>query len=122
MECSDKIMEGLAKEPEELATAFHKKGFIAQNVVDRINQLPATRRDKARTLYYAILDTVKCYPHRYENFLAVLKGNPRLYGDLLAALEKTLYQKRRWVTTLVTVQVCCVEYLIQASTTGLIAN
>ena len=95
MECNDKIIEGLAKEPEELATAFHKKGFIAQNIVDRINELPATKRDNARTLYYAILKTVQVYPHRYENFIAVLQGNPRLYGDLLAALEIALHQKRR---------------------------
>ena len=95
LECQDKIIDGLAKEPEDLAIAFHRKGFIAQNIVDRINELPATKRDKARTLNYAILDTVQFYPHRYENFLAVLKRNPRLYGDLLAALERTLHQKRR---------------------------
>ena len=100
MECNDKIIAGLSMEPEELAIAFHRKGFIAQNIVDRINELPATKRDNARTLYYAILDTVKCYPHRYENFLAVLQGNQTLYVDLLTVLQITFRQKRRWVIKL----------------------
>ena len=100
MQCSDKIIEGLSKEPEELATAFHRKGFIAQNTVDHINELPATKSNKGRMLYYAILGKVQFYPHRYDNFLAVLQGNPRLYGDLITALEENLRQKRRWVTTI----------------------
>lgn len=94
VECSEKIIGGLSKDPKELADAFHSKGFIAPSVVDKIRQVPATNTENARSLFYPILHVIQHHPQRYENFLAVFEENPTLYGDVLATLKDTYHRKR----------------------------
>ena len=87
--CGDKIVEGLSREPKELALSLHTKGIIADDTLQETNELNETKRGKARRLYTAVLDVVKTYPRRFEDFVAVLQTNQLLHIDLLKELEET---------------------------------
>lgn len=87
--CGDKIVEGLSREPKELALSLHAKGIIADDTFQETNELNETKREKARRLYTAALEVVKTYPHRFADFVAVFQKNQLLYFDLLKALEET---------------------------------
>ena len=88
--CGDKIVEGLSREPKELAQSLHTKGIIADDTLQETNELlNETKREKARRLYTAVLDVVKTYPRRFEDFVAVLRTNQLLHIDLLKELEET---------------------------------
>ena len=87
--CGDKIVEGLSREPKELALSLHSKGIIADDMFQETNELNETKREKARRLYTAVLDVVKTYPRRFEDFVAVFQTNQLLHIDLLKELEET---------------------------------
>ena len=90
--CGDKIVEGLSRDPKELALSLHTKGIIGDDVLQKTNELNEIDRDKARRLYTTALEVVKTYPHRFEDFVSVLQKNRLLHNDLLKQLEQT-YKK-----------------------------
>ena len=93
VECSEAIIAGLSKDPKTLVISLRRTGFVSDDTVEEIVDLPVTRTSNARKLYSAILSCVKHHPNRYTNFIAVLHENNVLYGDLLKTLEDTYVQK-----------------------------
>ena len=89
VDCSEKIIAGLSSEPKAMAIALHGKGFISTELLGEITELPATKMDNAGKLYIAILRTVHHHPHRYSEFISILRSNTLLYSDLLKVLEET---------------------------------
>ena len=84
----DKLISGLSREPKALAYTLLGKGFLPQEKVEEIVQIPATDTQNARKIYDVVLGCVQHFPNRYIDFLSVLKGKGLLYGDLLTALKK----------------------------------
>ena len=68
-------------------------GFVSDDTVEEIVDLPVTRTNNARKLYSAILKCVKHHPHKYNDFITILQENDVLYGDLLKTLEETHVKK-----------------------------
>ena len=87
--CGNKIVEGLSRDPKELALSLHMKGIVGDDTLQKTNELNEIIRDKARRLYTAALEVVKIYPSRFEDFVAVFLNNYLLHNDLLKQLEET---------------------------------
>ena len=93
-DCSEKIIAGLSSEPKAMAVTLHGKGFISIEVLGKIIERPATT-DRATILYLSILETVQHHPHRYSEFISILRSNTLLYSDLLKVLEETYQEKEK---------------------------
>ena len=85
--CAEKIVEGLSRDPRGLATLLLSRGLISDAVVRETIELNETKVNKAKRLFTAVLNVVKHYPERYDNFLAVFRGHGEVYTDLLEMLE-----------------------------------
>ena len=94
VDCSEKIIAGLSSEPKAIAVTLHGKGFISIEVLGKIIEQPATT-DHATILYLSILETVQHHPHRYSEFISILRSNTLLYSDLLKVLEETYQEKEQ---------------------------
>ena len=95
VDCSEKIIAGLSSEAKTVSDILHGKGFISTELLREITELPATKTDNARKLYLSILDTVQHHPHRYSEFISILRSNTLLYSDLLKVLEETYQEKEK---------------------------
>ncbi len=85
--CAEKIVEGLSRDPKGIAISLLAKGFISDSVLSQTIELNETEVDKARRLYTTVLDVVKHYPTRYDDFAAMFRENGGVYTDLLELLE-----------------------------------
>ena len=95
VDCSEKIIAGLSSEAKAMAVALHGRGFISTELLGEITELPATKMDNASKLYVAILRSVQHHPHRYSEFISILRSNTLLYSDLLKVLEETYQEKEK---------------------------
>ena len=95
VDCSEKIVAGLSKEPKSVAVALHGRGFISTETLSEVTELPATKADHARKLYLSILGTMRHHPHRYSEFISILCSNKLLYSDLLKVLKETYQEKEK---------------------------
>ena len=95
VDCSEKITAGLSEEPKSMAVVLHGKGFISTETLREVTELPVTRTDHATKLYFSILETVQHHPHRYSEFISILRSNTLLYSDLLKVLEETYQEKEQ---------------------------
>ena len=95
VDCSEKIITGLSEEPKSMAVNLHGKGFISTETLREVTELPATKTHHATKLYLSILGTVQHHPHRYSDFISVLRDNVLLYSDLLKVLEETYQEKEK---------------------------
>ena len=95
VDCSEKIIAGLSSEPKAIAVTLHGKEFISTETLREVTKLPATKTDNARKLYLSILETVQRHPHRYSEFISILRSNTLLYSDLLKVLEETYQEKEK---------------------------
>ena len=86
---STAVFNALSKEPKTIATVLFSKGFISQDTLEEVTTLDVTPRDNARKLQLAVLGVVENTPHRYDDFISMLKENTPLYGDLLSLLDKS---------------------------------
>ena len=84
----DKLISGLSREPKALAYTLLGKGLFSREKVEEIVQIPATDTQNARKIYDVVLGCVQHFPHRYNDFLAVLEEKALIYGDLLTALKE----------------------------------
>ena len=86
--CSVTIIHWLSSEPLEMAAALFSKFLINNATLDETVQLNETHSQKGRRLYSAVLQVVKIYPDRYDDFISVLQQcGSLMYGDLLQELE-----------------------------------
>ena len=95
VDCSEKIIAGLSGEPKAIAVALHGRGFISTELLGEITELSVTKMDNASKLYVAILRSVQHHPHRYSEFISILRSNTLLYSDLLKVLEETYQEKEK---------------------------
>ena len=95
VDCSEKITAGLSKEPKSMAVVLHGKEFISTETLREVTELPVTKTDNARKLYLSILETVQHHPHRYSEFISILRSNTLLYSVLLKVLEETYQEKEK---------------------------
>ena len=93
VECSETIIAGLSKDPKALVISLRRTGFVSDDTVEEIVDLPVTSTNHARKLYSTILNCVKHHPHKYTDFITILQENDVLYGDLLKTLEETYVKK-----------------------------
>ena len=93
VECCEAIIAGLSKDPKALVISLLRTGFVSDDTVEEIVNLPVTRTNNARKLYSMILNCVKHHPRMYTDFISILQGNDVLYGDLLKTLEETYVKK-----------------------------
>lgn len=84
---------GLSSDPKAMAVTLHTKGFILIEILWQITELPVTKMDNARKLYFAILRSVQHHPRRYFDFNSILRGNTLLFSDLLKVLEEMCSEK-----------------------------
>ncbi len=85
--CAEKIVEGLSRDPKAIATSLLSRGLISDTVLRETIELNETKVDKARRLHTTVLDVVKLYPERYDDFLAIFREHGGMYTDLLELLE-----------------------------------
>ncbi len=85
--CAVRIVEGLSRDPQGIATSLLAKGFISDSVLSQTIELNETKLDKARRLYTIVLQIVKLYPMKYNDFVAILRELGGMYTDLLELLE-----------------------------------
>ncbi len=85
--CAVRIVEGLSRDPQGIATSLFAKGFISASSLSQTMELNETKVDKARRLYTIVLQIVKLYPTRYNDFVAILREHGGVYTDLLELLE-----------------------------------
>ena len=88
VECTEKLVAGIAKGPEGIADALFSKRLIAEDVKREIS-LSLRPTDKARKLVENVTSEVKEYPNEtFPTFLKILRS----YGwldKLVRALEDT---------------------------------
>ena len=89
VQCGEKIVGDLTKDPKTVALQLHARKFISADVLEETNELNETNRSKARRLYTAVLDLVRHHSQRYGEFLSILEGNRTLFRDLLKELQIT---------------------------------
>ena len=92
VQCGEKIVGDLTKDPKTLSLQLHAMKFISADILEETNELNETNRSKARRLYTAVLDLVRHHPQRYGEFTSILEGNKTLYRDLLKELQM-IYNK-----------------------------
>ncbi len=85
--CAERIVEGLSRDPQGIATSLLAKGFISDSVLSQTIELNETEVDKARRLYTAVLQILKLYPERYDDFVAIFREHGEVYTDLLGKYE-----------------------------------
>ena len=85
--CAEKIVEGLSRDPRGLATSLLSRGLISDNFLSETIELNETKVAKARRLFTAVLNVVKHYPERCDDFVAILREHGGMYTDLLEMLE-----------------------------------
>ena len=83
----ERIVEGLYRDPKGIATSLLAKGLISDSVLSQTIELNETKVDKARRLYTTVLQIVKLYPTRYNDFVAIFREHGGVYMDLLELLE-----------------------------------
>ena len=88
----NKLISGLSREPKDLAYSLLERGLLSKEKVEEIVQIPATDKENARKIYNVVLESVQHFPHRYSDFVSLLKEKALLYGDLLTALREA-YRK-----------------------------
>ncbi len=81
--CAEKIVEGLSRDPRGLATSLSARGLISDTIMREIIEIKV---DKSKRLYTTVLNVVKHYPEKYDNFLAILREHG-VYTDLLELLK-----------------------------------
>lgn len=81
------VFDALTREPKTIATVLFSKGFISQDALEEVTTLDVTPRDNARKLQLAVMRVVENTPHRYDDFVSILKENTPLYGELLSLLD-----------------------------------
>ena len=86
-ELSDKVINGLSREPKVLAYALLGKGLLSHQKVNEIVEIPATDTQNAQKVYEIMLERVRNFPCKYNEFKSVFEENPILYDDLLEELK-----------------------------------
>ena len=89
VQCGEKIVSELTKDPTALAVQLHSNKFISDRTLAKTIELEEIKHDKARRLHGAVLDLVRHHPQRYGEFLSILESNKTLYSDLLKELQIT---------------------------------
>ncbi len=84
--CSENIIQSLSEDPKTLASRFLQAGLISQDILEQTNELNETNRDRARRLYTTLLGVVTHHPHKYHEFVSILRPNP-LHTDLVTELD-----------------------------------
>ena len=84
------MTQALSRDPKTAASLLHSKGFVSDRLLEEITELNVTRSDNGQKLYTAVLDVVKCFPHRYREFTTMLEEHD--YIDLVTALKQTYQQ------------------------------
>ncbi len=84
--CAERIVEGLSRDPIGIATSLLTRGLIDNTVCRQTMKFWETKVTKARRLYTIILDVVKNYAEKYDDFVAILREHG-VYADLLELLE-----------------------------------
>ena len=85
---AERIIERLSRDLKRIATSLLSKRLISHTCMRRATiKLGETEVDKARRLYTTVLDVVKNYPERYDDFVAILRERGGMYTDLLEMLE-----------------------------------
>ncbi len=82
--CAEMIVEGLSRDPKAIATSLLSRGLISDTI---LRETIETKVDNARRLYTIVLDVVKHYPERYDDFVQIFRGYEGMYTDLLELLE-----------------------------------
>ena len=90
VQCGEKIVGELSKDPKALALQLHGEKFISLDILEQTNQINETTRDKARRLHVEVLGIVRYHPQRYREFVSILEGNRTLYSDLLKELKMSM--------------------------------
>lgn len=93
VECGETVIASLSKDPKALVISLRGKGFVSDDTVEEIIDLPSTRTNNARKLYSTILSCVKHHPHKYADFITILQENDVLYGDLVKTLQDAYNKK-----------------------------
>ena len=89
VQCTPKLVAGIAKDPKEIADALFAKGLIAEGVKGEMS-LQLTPTDKARKLVENVTSEVKIYPKEtFREFLDILRDCGWL-KKLVGALEDKL--------------------------------
>ena len=88
VKCGVQVTQGLSRNAKYAASLLHSKGFISDELLDQIVNLPATDFSIGQKLYTAVLHLVKNFPQRYPEFISVLEENISLHSDLLTSLEE----------------------------------
>ena len=90
VKCGVHVTQALSKDPKTAASLLHSKGFVSDRLLEEITELNVTRSDNGQKLYTAVLDVVKCFPHRYTEFVSLLEEYD--YIDLVTVLKQTYQQ------------------------------
>ena len=77
------MTEGLSRDPKAEASLLHSKGFVSDELLEEVTNLSVPKSHNGQKLYMAVLNVVKCYPHRYTDFISALEQNALLHYDLL---------------------------------------
>ena len=86
--CGVQVTQALSRDPKTASSFLHSKGFVSDRLLEEITDLNVTRSDNGQKLYTAVLDVVKCFSHRYAEFISVLEEHD--YNiDLVAVLKQT---------------------------------
>ena len=90
--CGVQVTQALSRDPKTAASLLHSKGFVSDRMLEEITDLNVTRSDNGQKLYTAVLDVVKCFSHRYFDFISVLQGQNHLYTDLVTSLREAYFE------------------------------
>ena len=90
IKCGVQVTQGLSRDPSTVASILHSKGFVSDRLLEEITDLNLSRSDNGQKLFTAVLDVVKCFPHRYTDFISALEEKAPLHEDLLTVLREAV--------------------------------
>ena len=89
VQCGEKIVRELTKDPKALAVQLHSKKYISDRTLAKTIELEEIKHDKATRIHGTVLEIVRHHPRRYGEFISILEDNGTLYRDLLKELQIT---------------------------------
>lgn len=90
-ECNDKLVTALTLEPSSIASELLAKYLIPLSVMEEMQVLGVTDRQKAIKLVSAVITAVRLNPQKYHVLIGVLNNDPSR-NDIVKILT-TAYQR-----------------------------
>ena len=87
--CGTKLSQAMSRAPQSLAIASFEAGIIPRTLLEEtLEVLVETRSTKGYRLYCATLKVIESFPHKFADFMNILRRNQTLYDDIIIEIDR----------------------------------